>query len=63
MTSGGAIIDAPHRRVTLGEVRAHRDEIYRIAAQRGVRSVRVFGSVARNEADEDSDLDLLTRAN
>jgi uncharacterized protein len=59
MTSGGAAIDAPHRRVTLGEVRAPRNEIYRIAARRGVRSVRVFGSVARDEADENSDLDLL----
>ncbi|WP_116042896.1 nucleotidyltransferase family protein [Amycolatopsis palatopharyngis] len=59
MSGTGALIDAPHRRVTLAEVRAHRDEIYRIAAKHGVRTVRVFGSVARGEADDDSDLDLL----
>lgn len=51
--------DAPHRRVTLEEVRAHREEIYRIAERHKVSNVRVFGSVARNEADDDSDLDLL----
>lgn len=59
MSGTGAVVDAPHRRVTLAEVRAHRDEIYRIAAEHGVRTVRVFGSVARGEADDDSDLDLL----
>ena len=57
--AGGSVVDAPHRRVTLAEVRAHREEIYRLAAKRGVVSVRVFGSVARDEADDDSDLDLL----
>lgn len=36
-----------------------RDEIRRIAAWHGVRNVRVFGSVARGEAHEGSDLDLL----
>lgn len=59
MAHSDAVIDAPHRRVTLDEVRLHRDEINRIAAKRGVRTVRVFGSVARGEADENSDLDLL----
>ncbi|MBV9845753.1 MAG: nucleotidyltransferase domain-containing protein [Kutzneria sp.] len=53
------VVDAPHRRVTLEEVRAHRDEIYRIAERYGVSNIRVFGSVARGEADDDSDLDLL----
>jgi len=36
-----------------------REEILRIAAKHGARNVRVFGSVARDEADERSDLDLL----
>ena len=36
-----------------------RDEILRIAARHGARNVRVFGSVARGEAEEDSDIDLL----
>ena len=36
-----------------------REEILRIAARRGARNVRVFGSVARGEADAESDIDLL----
>ncbi|AOS65502.1 nucleotidyltransferase family protein [Actinoalloteichus hymeniacidonis] len=55
----GTVVDAPHRRVTMEEVLAHRDEIHAIARRHGVSNVRVFGSVARGEADEDSDLDLL----
>ncbi len=47
------------RRLTMAEVRAHRDEIAVAAQCHGVRQVRVFGSVARGEATDDSDLDLL----
>lgn len=36
-----------------------REEILRIAAKHGARNVRVFGSVARGEADEESDIDFL----
>jgi uncharacterized protein len=36
-----------------------REEILRIADKYGARDVRVFGSVARDEADEASDLDFL----
>jgi len=36
-----------------------RDEILRIASKHGACNVRVFGSVARGEADEGSDVDLL----
>ena len=36
-----------------------RQEILDIAARHGARNVRVFGSVARGEEDEESDLDLL----
>lgn len=36
-----------------------RDEILRIATLHGARNVRVFGSVARGDADERSDIDLL----
>ena len=36
-----------------------REEILRIAARRGAHNVRVFGSVARGEADESSDIDFL----
>ncbi|MGA7861735.1 MAG: nucleotidyltransferase domain-containing protein [Thermoplasmata archaeon] len=37
----------------------HRDEILRLARKHGARSIRVFGSVRRREADEKSDVDLL----
>lgn len=40
-------------------VREHRDRILEVAARHRARSVRVFGSVARGDADEDSDIDLL----
>jgi predicted nucleotidyltransferase len=40
-------------------LRARRDEILRIAAKHGAHNVRVFGSVARGEADENSDVDFL----
>ncbi len=36
-----------------------REEILRIATRHGARNVRVFGSVARGEADAQSDIDLL----
>lgn len=36
-----------------------RQEILRIAAEHGAHNVRVFGSVARGEADERSDIDFL----
>jgi len=46
--------------VTLDTLRAQRrEEILRLAGQRGARNLRVFGSVARGEATSDSDLDLL----
>ncbi len=36
-----------------------RGEILRIASKHGAREVRVFGSVARGEADRESDIDFL----
>lgn len=36
-----------------------REEILRVAARHGARNVRVFGSAARGEADEESDVDFL----
>jgi hypothetical protein len=36
-----------------------RQEILRVAAARGARNLRVFGSVVRGEADDNSDIDLL----
>jgi uncharacterized protein len=40
-------------------LRLKRGEVQRIARQHGARNLRVFGSVARGEAAEGSDLDLL----
>jgi uncharacterized protein len=41
------------------ELRAQRAEILRLAAAHGANNVRVFGSVARGEADAMSDVDFL----
>ncbi len=38
-----------------------RDEILRLAARYGATNVRVFGSVARGEAQPESDIDFLVR--
>lgn len=40
-------------------LRAHRAEIRQIVASHHATNARVFGSSARDEDDEDSDLDLL----
>ena len=44
-------------------LKRHRSEVLRLAAQYGATDVRVFGSVARGEADETSDIDFLVRMN
>jgi len=41
------------------ELSSYRQRILELAAQHGVRNVRVFGSAARGEDGPDSDLDLL----
>lgn len=40
-------------------IERHRDALLAIARNRGVTSVRVFGSMARGDARDDSDVDLL----
>ena len=46
--------------MTLEELRTtKREQIFRFAAQRGARNLRVFGSVARGEGDAQSDIDFL----
>lgn len=40
-------------------VKEKREDILKIAAKHGARKVRIFGSVARGEADSECDLDLL----
>ena len=57
---GGAIGLTMETAMTLDELRAtKRDAILAIAARHGVSRIRVFGSFARGEARNDSDLDLL----
>lgn len=43
----------------LDKLREQREQILQIAASHGAFNVRVFGSVARGEADEQSDIDFL----
>lgn len=50
---------APAHGRTLAWVRSHQHEIRQAAQRRGVRNVRVFGSVARGDDSGDSDVDLL----
>ena len=50
---------APKRAVQMAELRSHSEQIHVIAGRYGIRKVRVFGSVARDDATDDSDLDLL----
>lgn len=40
-------------------LKSRRKEVLQIAAKHGACNVRVFGSVARGEADSKSDIDLL----
>jgi predicted nucleotidyltransferase len=48
--------------MTLQElVLRHRADVLRLAARRGVTDVRIFGSVARGEDDQASDIDFLVR--
>lgn len=56
------MVDREHNRSVMTMERlvySKRDEILRIAAGHGARDVRVFGSVARGEADDASDIDFL----
>jgi hypothetical protein len=43
-------------------LREKRQEILEIATRHGAYNVRIFGSVARGEADEQSDVDILVDA-
>lgn len=52
-------IEAALTTPSLRRVRAHRGEILRAAERRNLSHVRVFGSVARDEASGGSDVDLL----
>ncbi|KAI5916290.1 nucleotidyltransferase family protein [Thauera sp. 2A1] len=40
-------------------IEAHRQELRSLAHRYGMRSIKVFGSMARADADDSSDVDLL----
>ena len=40
-------------------IQKHREQILSLAARHGLENVRVFGSMARGDANESSDVDLL----
>lgn len=40
-------------------IETHREELRTLARRYGIRSIKVFGSMARDDTDEDSDVDLL----
>jgi len=40
-------------------IETHRDELLALARRRGVTGVRVFGSMSRDDASGESDVDLL----
>ena len=40
-------------------IQKEREEIIRLSTLRGAKNIRVFGSVARGEESEDSDIDIL----
>ena len=41
------------------QLQQNREQILRLAQKHGAYNVRVFGSVARNDADQQSDIDFL----
>jgi len=43
-------------------IESHRAELRALAHQYGIPSIKVFGSMARDDADDDSDVDLLVEA-
>ena len=47
------------RTITLEELRRQKDRIVALAERHGAHNVRVFGSVARGQANPGSDVDLV----
>jgi uncharacterized protein len=47
--------------ITRQSLNQYREAILEIARRYGAHDIRIFGSVARGDANEDSDLDLIVR--
>jgi predicted nucleotidyltransferase len=47
--------------MNLNELRKKRDRILQIASLYGAKDLRIFGSIVRNEQNENSDIDLLVK--
>ena len=47
--------------ITTAKLNTKRNEILTIAARHGAKNLRIFGSVARGEASEASDVDVLIK--
>jgi hypothetical protein len=47
--------------LTKDDIFKRRDEIIAVASRYGASDIRIFGSVARGDASENSDLDLVVR--
>ena len=47
------------RTITLEELRRQKDRIVALAERHGAHNVRVFGSLARGQANPESDVDLV----
>jgi uncharacterized protein len=56
---GKLVMEHSQRGITMPELRDLRAEILRVAAARGAHNIRVFGSVARDQAGPISDVDFL----
>jgi predicted nucleotidyltransferase len=52
-------VTAPDPGGVRSRVTTHRDEVLEIAARHGASNLRVFGSIARGDHTEGSDVDLL----
>lgn len=48
-----------HQIMNIETIKEKREKIINIAAKHGAYNVRIFGAVARGEADEKSDIDFL----
>jgi predicted nucleotidyltransferase/DNA-binding XRE family transcriptional regulator len=62
-TGHDLVIDLSRRAMPAGSrldhIRSHRDQVIACAEKRGIHNLRVFGSSARGEDTEGSDIDLL----